>query len=248
MAYLSEADKTFFKENGYLIKHDLLTEKQHQDALNVVWKNLDCEREDPKSWINAGPNHPRIGAEPAIRATLYETPVFPMAEELVGHGKLNDGTNPGPHFRYPTGETDWEMPKHGHLDGYYTPTNGVPEGTVGRFQVGASFYLNNVVHQGGAFTIWPGTHIQAAEYFKKHSLLTFKGGNANETFDMPDPVEVTGGPGTVCFWHGQLMHTGAKNCADEIRMALITRLTRKDNNEILFEYPEDIWAYYDGIN
>lgn len=247
MPHLTDADKTFFKKNGYLVKHDLLTDQQLSDALDVVWENLDCKRDDPASWINASPNHPPIGAHPAIRATLYETAVFEMAEELVGKGKLNNSTNPGPHFRYPTGETDWETPKGGHLDGYYTPTNGVPEGTVGRFQVGTSFYLNNVVNQGGGFTVWPGTHIQAAEYFKTHSLLTFKGGNANDTFDMPEPVEITGGPGTVCFWHGQLMHTGAKNCAKEIRMALITRLNRKDSNDMLFEFPEDIWTYYEGI-
>jgi hypothetical protein len=247
MAYLSDTDKAFFKENGYLVKHDLMTETQHRDAMDVVWENLDCDRHDPKSWINAGPNHPPVGAHPAIRLTLYETPLFAMAEELVGKGTLNDATNPGPHFRYPTGETDWEMPGSGHLDGYYTPTNGVPEGTVGRFQVGASFYLNNVVHRGGAFTIWPGTHIQAAEYFRTHSLLTFKGGNANDTFDMPAAVEITGGPGTVCFWHGQLMHTGAKNCSNEIRMALITRFSRKDINDMLFEFPDDIWTFYEGI-
>ena len=84
MPYLSDDDKTFFRENGYLVKHDLLSEKQLHDALDVVWQNLDCDRNNPQSWIDAGPNHPRIGAEPAIRATLYESPVFPMAEELVG--------------------------------------------------------------------------------------------------------------------------------------------------------------------
>jgi len=248
MAHLTAEDKAFFKKNGYLVKHDLLTKKQLKDALDVVWDNIDCDRNDPQSWINAGPNHPPIGAHPAIRATHYEKHLFEMAEELVGKGKLNNKINPGPHFRYPTGEADWELPQHGHLDGYYTPTNGVPEGTVGRFQVGASFYLNNVVHKGGGFTIWPGTHLQAAEYFKTHSLLSFKGGDANKTFTMPEPVEIIGGPGTVCFWHGQMMHTGAKNSAEEIRMALITRFSRNDINDMLFEFPDDVWAYYDGIN
>lgn len=248
MPHLTQEDKAFFKKNGYLVKNNLLSEKQLADALDVVWAHMNCDRNDPKSWINSGPGFPPIGKDPAIRATLYDTPVFAMAEELVGKDKLNDGSNPGPHFRFPTGEAEWELPKHGHLDGYYTPTNGVPEGTVGRFQVGVTFYLNNVVHKGGGFTVWPGTHTQAAEYFKTHSLLSFKGGNANETFDMPEAVEITGAPGTACFWHGQLMHTGAKNSAEEIRMALITRLTRKDLNDLLFEFPDDIWAYYDGIN
>ncbi len=247
MTHLTPEDKSFFKTNGYLVKHNLISEQQLANALDVVWAHMNCDRANPQSWINAGPGFPPIGKDPAIRATLYETPVFDMVEELVGKNTLTNSTNPGPHFRFPTGETDWELPKHGHLDGYYTPTNGVPEGTVGRFHVGVTFYLNNVVHKGGGFTVWPGTHIQAAEYFKTHALLCFKGGDANQTFTMPQAVEITGPPGTACFWHGQLMHTGCKNSATEIRMAFITRFSRKDIKDHLFEFPDNIWTYYEGI-
>lgn len=248
MALLTDEDKAFFKKNGYLVKHDVLTEIQLANALDTIWEHMNCDRADSNTWINAGPAHPPVGSHPTIRATLHESPVFDMAEELVGKDKLNSGANPSPHFRFPTGDTEWSLPDRGHLDGYYTPTNGVPEGTVGRFQVGTTLYLNHVKHQAGGFTIWPGTHQQSAEHFKKHSLLCFKGGNASETFDMPEAVEITGPPGTVCFWHGQMMHTGSKNASPEIRMALISRLSRKDSNDFLFEFPDDIWAYYDGIS
>ena len=30
-------------------------------------------------------------------------------------------------------------------------------------------------------------------------------------------------------------------------MALIARLRRTDMNDILFEFPDDIWEHYDGI-
>ena len=64
---------------------------------------------------------------------------------------------------------------------------------------------------------------------------------------MPEAVEVTGPPGTVCFWHGQLVHTGSQTYGKEIRMALISRLRRIDNDDILFESPDDIWEYYEWI-
>lgn len=248
MPHLIDEDRAFFKTNGYLIKHDLLTQDQLETALTVVWENLDCDRDDPDSWTKPGLSSPRIASHPAIRSTLHDSPAFAIAEELTGKSTLNEGANPGPQFRFPAEDKTWERSSRGHLDGYYTPTNGVAEGTVGRFSVGVTLYLNHVRSQSGGFTLWPGTHIQAAEHFKTHSLLCFKGGNANETFDMPDPVEVTGPPGTACFWHGQLMHTGSKNAGTEIRMALISRLRRKDQFDTMFEFPDDIWAYYDGIN
>ena len=249
MAYLTPEDRATFKENGYLVKHNTLTEEQLQKALDVIWERLDCDRDDPGTWIDSGPRNPPVGDHPAILATLYESPVFDMAEEIVGQGTLPRDGRPSPHFRFPTGRTDWKRPSGGHLDGYYTPTNGVPEGTVGKFSLGATLYLNRVEPRAGGFTLFPGTHRQAADYFRTHALLSLKGGNANarDFLDLPEAVEITGPPGTVCFWHGQLVHTGSQNYGKEIRMALITRLRRIDNDAILFETPDDMWEYYGGI-
>ncbi len=247
MPHLSAEDKVFFKDNGYLVKHDMLTQEQVEEALDVIWEHVEADRADSGSWIDAGPISPRCGDSPVIRLTLHETPLFDLAEELVGKDKLQKGGGPGPKLNFPTGAEDWAPPEGGHLDGYYTPTNGVPEGTVGRFCMGITLYLNHVKHRGGGFTVWPGTHKQAAEYFKTHSLLSVAGGGARRVFDLPEPVEITGPPGTACLWHGQMVHSASKNCAEEIRMALISRLRRIDMNDILFEFPDDVWEYYDGI-
>ena len=47
---------------------------------------------------------------------------------------------------------------------------------------------------------------------------------------MPKAVEFEGRAGDVCFWHGQMVHTGTKNVNRNIRMALIGRFSRKDSN------------------
>jgi len=247
MPHLTAEDKAFFKKNGYLVKESLVPADICKAAADAVWSKLDCDRSDPSTYVNAGPAFPSVRDDPATRRVTLDSPVFECAEELVGKGKLRENFA-GPHLRFPTGESDWSLPNHGHLDGYYTPTNGVPEGTVGIFSVGLSIYVEEVKPRGGGFTVWPGTHIQATDYFKTHSLLSFKGGNASDTFDMPEAVEVTGPAGSVCFWHGQLMHTGGKHCGDAIRMAFIGRLSRKDSNDIFLETPDDMWTYWDGID
>ncbi len=246
MPYLAPEDKAFFKEHGYLVKRDTLTPQQIRAAQDALWEGIKADRNDPRTWINAGPRAPVPASHPALRATLCESPIFSMAEELVGREKLSQGGSPGPHLVYPSGEEDWTLPSRGHLDGYYTPTNGVPEGTVGIFHVGATIYVDQVEPRGAGFTVWPGSHRFAAEYFKTHSLLNIQGGVFREA-DLGPPVEITGPAGTVCLWHGQLVHSGSKNCSGRIRMALIARLARQDVDDIRFETPDDMWEYWEGV-
>ncbi len=239
--------KTFFKENGYLVLHNTLTDEQVEAGVEAIWPHIEANRDDPSTWVGAGPTMPKCGDDPALLATLFESPVYEAAESLVGKGKLTRPQSFGPQLNFPSGETEWTAPG-GHLDGYYTPTNGVPEGTVGRFFIGVTMYLSHQHPRGGGFTVWPGTHLQSAEYFKTHAMLSVKGGNVREVYDMPDPVEITGPPGTACLWHGGTVHSASKNCRPEIRFCTITRLNHVDNSDILFEFPDDHWTYWDGID
>ena len=134
----------------------------------------------------------------------------------------------------------------GHLDGYHTPTNGVPKGVVGSFTLGATVYLGKVEKQGGGFTVWPGSHLIWSEYFRHHDLDSLPGGIA--PFDLGPSYEFTGAAGDVCFWHHQMSHTAGPNCGHRVRIALISRYRRKDLDEIKFETPDDMWKYWDGVS
>lgn len=249
MAYLTIEDKAFFKENGYLIKRGVLSAAQIQAAQDALWEGIDADRNKPETWVKAGARVPCPSSHPAIRATIAESPVFAMMEEMVGKGQLHAG-GPGPHLVYPSGESEWQEPHHGHLDGYYTPTNGVPEGTVGYMTINATIYVEDIEHRGGCFTVFPSSHRMAHEYFKTHSLLSVQGGSSSQIWsdeEMPKALEFEGKAGDVCFWHGQMVHTGTKNINRNIRMALIGRFSRKDSNEIRFETPDDMWQHWEGI-
>ena len=249
MAHLTLEDKSFFKENGYLIKRGVLSDAQVQAARDALWDGIQADRNKPETWVQAGPRVPCPSSHPAIRATVQESPVFSMMEEMVGVGQLNGG-GPGPHLVFPSGDDEWTGAKHGHLDGYYTPTNGVPEGTVGYMTINVTIYVEHIEHRGGCFTVFPGTHRMAHEYFKTHSLLSVEGGSSNRIWsdeEMPSALEFEGAPGDVCFWHGQMVHTGSKNVNRNIRMALIGRFSRKDSNDIRFETPDDMWADWEGL-
>jgi ectoine hydroxylase-related dioxygenase (phytanoyl-CoA dioxygenase family) len=250
MPYLTHADKAFFKENGYLVKRNVLTQAQIAAAQDALWEGIQADRQKPETWIEAGPRVPCPSSHPAILATVYEAPVFAMMEEMVGKDRLNRGSGPGPHLVYPSRDQEWSLPRHGHLDGYYTPTNGVPEGTVGYMTINVTLYVEDVEHQGGCFTVFPSSHGLAHQYFKTHSLLSVQGGGSRNMFkdeEMPQAVEFAGQAGDLCFWHGLMVHTGSKNIRRKIRMALIGRCARKDANDIRFETPDNMWQYWEGM-
>ena len=247
MAYLNAADKAFFKENGYLVKNDQLTPQQIQNAQDALWTGINAERDQPQTWINSGPRSPVNSNHPAIKATMFDTPVAAMMEELVGP-QLRVANGPGPALVYPSGDDDWSLPGHGHLDGYYTPTNGVAEGTVGCTNINVTIYVEDIELRGGCFTVWPGSHLKADEYFKNHAQLSLQGGVGDKVMDLGEGLQIAGQAGTICFWHGRLFHSGSKNCQKNIRMALIGRYARKDVNDIRFETPDDPWTYWEGIN
>ena len=141
MPYLTSTDKALFREQGFLVKREVLSPEQLRAAQDALWEGIKADRQDPKTWINAGPRVPVGANHPAIRATLHESPVFAMAEELVGKDTLSRNASPGPHLVFPSGESEWSLPRIGHLDGYYTPTNGVAQGTVGIFHLGVTIYV-----------------------------------------------------------------------------------------------------------
>ncbi|MCZ6678247.1 MAG: phytanoyl-CoA dioxygenase family protein [Candidatus Poribacteria bacterium] len=245
MAYLTDADKVHFKTHGYVVIRGVLDQPVIDAALDLLWHNIEADRNDPASWVGQGYRTVSIGNEDAIRRTIYDDPVFAMAEELVGQGSLRREGGTSPHLNFPNPDQEWHEPT-GHLDGYHTPTNGVPKGTVSSFTLGATVYLGKVESRGGGFTVWPRTHQIWAEYFRYHDLDSLQGGVA--PFDIGKGVEITGDAGDVCLWHNQLSHTAGPNLSRNLRIALIGRLRRKDLDQIKFETPENMWTYWEGLN
>ena len=244
MAYLTTADKEFFKEHGYLVVRNVLDQKVIDEALDVLWANMEEDRNNPETWIGKGYRTVPVGGHDAIKRTVYDNPVFAMAEEMVGEGLLHTSGGAGPHVNFPNPDREWREPR-GHLDGYHTPTNGVPKGTVGAFTLGATVYLGKVEQRDGGFTVWPGSHKIWAEYFKYHDIDSLRGGGA--PFDIGKSLEITGDAGDVCFWHNQLSHTAGPNVGRRVRIALIGRLRRKDLDQIRYETPDDMWKYWEGL-
>jgi len=201
MALLRDDEKRFFRDNGYLIKNDVVPEDVLARAVDGLWHGVEADRQDPGTWVNADPKKPE-SSDPALhRLIVYDYGLFDMAEEMAGRGRLAEWAEPGPLFRYPTGGDDWPTPAGGHVDGY-----GQNDLTVAGFTVAVTVYLNHIKPRSGGFCVWPGAHEKIADYFKTHSLLSVNKQFLNPSdppqqvhmgtiIDLPDPLEITGPPG-----------------------------------------------------
>ncbi|NKB70656.1 MAG: hypothetical protein GKR89_26600 [Candidatus Latescibacteria bacterium] len=247
MALFSEAEKVQFKEQGFLVKPNLLQPELIDRAVDVLWRHIDADRNDPSTWVNAGPkgNLP-CSDHPDIVATLHDTPIYDHVEELAGKDRLTPPGKPLCKMIYPSGDSlaDWRAPGRGHLDGYTV------EGVAGTFTVGATVNISDIQPKGGGFTVWPGTHLRVADYFQRHSLLNgweINRGKVPELADLPEPVECVGPPGTVVFWHHYMLHRAGVNCRGDIRMAFVSRFNFRNLREIMFDLPDDLWGPWAGL-
>ena len=126
MAHLTSDDKAFFKENGYLIKRGLIDKPTTDAALDLIWENMDegIKRDDPSTWYDQGYKVIRnVGGSDIVKGMVGGA-ILEIGEELVGKDTLGKGGGASPHLAFPRADKRWNPPG-GHLDGYYTPTNGV---------------------------------------------------------------------------------------------------------------------------
>lgn len=159
-----------------------------------------------------------------------ETPVLrQIIDQLGGPGRLSYGEpvqgkawygDVRGVFPEPEG-TAWVPPGDagGHIDGY-----GGANSWGGGFQLGATFYLNEVRPQGGGLFVWPRSHAAVHDYFRKN-----EGSIDGRYICDPrypegawralcgesltrDPQEFVGKPGTLLLWHAWTVHSPSLNC------------------------------------
>ena len=58
MGLLTHDEKQFFKDNGYLVKRDVLPRALLERAVDGLWHGVWADRRDPKTWVNAEPKKP----------------------------------------------------------------------------------------------------------------------------------------------------------------------------------------------
>jgi hypothetical protein len=243
---LTDAQKSEIIDTGFTLLRNVVPAERVAAALRVINAALGENGADPaqlpiyrsRSWV------PEVSGDPAILALLTETPLWSLAESAIGAGQLEPVDYGQIAMRFPSMQPA-DTP-HAHIDGMYTPTNGVPEGQIMNFTALVGVYLSDVpTPDAGNFVVWPGTHRIYADYFAREGAEALLKGMP--PVEIGDPVQTTPMAGDAVLSHYQIGHGIASNVSPHIRYAIYFRLKRVGHDEIRHEVMTDLWREWDGM-
>ncbi|MBA3846131.1 MAG: hypothetical protein H0X45_05745 [Planctomycetes bacterium] len=162
---------------------------------------------------------PDVTATPAITDLMERSGARTLIESATGALKpVGSGQIA---LRWPRLEDAKGVGK-AHIDGTYSPTNGVPAGKILNFTALACVLLSDLPDEfAGNFTLWPGSHLVHERHFREHGPEAL----LNEPkLDLGVARQITGKAGDVILAHYLLGHTVASNCSPHIRYAVFFRL------------------------
>lgn len=272
---ISHNERIAFKRRGYLVLDDLIPSSAVSAARSVVWDKMPVSSDSPVAELQDHDYHRVNDIEEIEPFTTIRKSIFEYADELVGTGSLEEprAAVAIPErmqlpVNYPSSgplnETYLPRIDGGHVDGYglaYRDPEDDRAGVYDYYTIGATIYLNDVVSGGGGFTVFPGSHWIAEQYYRDHSLqslgwlgdLPAPSPDGGWNYEMPlhdqvREVEITGEPGTVVLWHGRLLHGAGRNQRTNPRIAAITRFSNPDGAADKQTACANLWNFWPGMD
>jgi hypothetical protein len=257
---LDDDAKRQFAREGYLRLEGALADLG-TEAREAVAEAVPDDLDAPEELYGVGSRQPTVPTDEPF--TSINDALYAYGRALVGDA-LREPSGPDMQLalRYPKrvrlGDAFDRTPAFGHLDGYGPGFRDT--GDYNGFDVGAVVYLDDVPDRGGGFTVWPGSHLVAADYFRDHSLASpgYHGrlpAVAEDGWDytawfheQARSRELAGPAGTVVLWHGRMVHSAGVNQSDRVRMAGIQRFAREGFDARKAEFAADPFAGWTGLD
>lgn len=242
---LSHAQKQSLVEHGYVHVPGVVPPVMVNAALRAINASVGAGMNvDDMPRLRAQSYCPELQSDPVITDLLASTPALRLAESAVGRGKLRYGGGQIA-LRFPTMQDPPSAPRP-HLDGMYTPTNGVPEGEIRNFTMLLGVMLSDLPRpNAGNLAVWPGTHRIYEQFFREQTPQALLSGMPD--VPLPPPVQLLGSAGDVVLCHYQLAHGISPNVSPHVRYAIYFRLSHVDHGGQKWEVMTDIWREWEGL-
>ena len=207
---VTDDDRRFFREQGYVVIPGVLTDAQVARGLALVEEQLAADP-PPPGHVGQLARWPRFDSGdpgPFPLLEFYrETGVARLAAGLLRADlALEDPDFAQVAVTVPT----WRhRPGGPHLDGL-NPLG--PEAAPHSFTLLAGLWLSDQsAPDAGNLYVWPGTHLRAGAYFAEHGAAAITRVDELETGPYPrvelgTPMQATGPVGSVMFAHYLLAH------------------------------------------
>ena len=245
MAPLSEEQKQSFVRDGFVHVAGAVPPRLVERARRAINHSIGSgmDRDDLTRFSNQSFCTELVGDSRLLG--LARTPtVWSRVRALLGDGRTVRPQRCQIALRFPLPEGTPRKLDGGHLDGYHTPLNGVPDdGVVRNFTLLLGVMLSDVREPfSGNFTVWPGTHYRMQRYFRDHGVNSLQGGAVGGLgLRMPKPVHVLGHAGDIVLAHYQVAHTAAPNLSGDIRYMCFFRLSVRNLDSHRVASMLDMW-------
>ena len=251
MLTLTPAMRAQWRRDGYIIFPGAVPRERVDAAMRAINHSLG-RGIDPEQLARFTSQSfcPELQDRPELVELVAGAPVWPLIASFFPPDMVSAPERAQIALRFPAPADATVHPPRPHVDGYPSPHNGVPAGTIGSFTALVGVLLSDLPEgDSGNFTVWPGTHQLFADYFKDHSpeqvyrdanTGVLKGGVP--PIPLPEPVQITGKAGDVVLAHYQLAHSAAGNYAPHTRYALFFRLRHRDHDLHRWEAMKNPWT------
>ncbi len=243
---LSYEQKQAIYEQGYVVVPGVIPRVMIDAALRAINHSVgEGMSAEEMTTFRAQSYCRELQTAPVITDLLNKTPAWSLAESAIGEGAIKPVRGAQIALRFPTLQ-DPPPPPHPHLDGMYTPTNGVPEGTIQNFTMLLGVVLSDVSKPyAGNLTVWPGTHRIYEHYFQQHGWQSLLKGMPPVA--LPEPQQLMAQAGDVVLCHYQLAHGITANISPNIRYAIYFRLHHVEHETYGKQTMTDIWLEWPGM-
>jgi hypothetical protein len=244
---LTRDQKQSFYDDGYIVVPSVVPQEQIRAARKAINQSfshgIDPARLDEfrnQSFC------PELRDHPTIEALLLDNGTRDLVESLVGPGSIP----PRPlraqlAIRFPENE---QAPVVGdpHLDGMYTPSNGLKPGDIWSHTMLVGIFLSDVTEDNaGNFTAWPGSHHVYEQHFRREGPQSLLAGMPD--VDIGEPRQIHGRAGDVLLAHYQLGHTVGPHIGPDIRYTVFFRIQHPEHANQKWEAMTDIWKEWPGL-
>lgn len=236
MTVLTTDDRAFFDENGYVIVHEAVPQKNLDAVIAAIWEFLGMNPADPEDWYRP-PHLPGGTVELYQHPALWDNRQYPRVHqafsELFGTPELwvsmdRASMKPPQHPAHP----DYDNKGFIHWD---TDTSQLPQ----PFGVQGVLYLTDTSENQGGFQCVPEIfrnfdawlQTQPADRNPRHPDL-----NGHAVTPIP------GKAGDLVIWHKLLAHGNGHNVSDKPRLAqYITMFPNRQQDEAARESRIEAW-------
>jgi hypothetical protein len=254
-AALSPEEMRFFAAHGYIIKRNILDHALCDRALDLAWACFprNFKRNEPATW--RGKVHDCMGN---IHLYLRKGRVLLKSEidgstilyELLPRNEIVQNV-----VRQLLGADAYSSGIRGIIPVFPTPKllplRPRPHVELHPLQVSLVGYLDDVPENGGAFQVWPGSHVDfyracGSKVCVKPDIKIKK--LYEKYFLRLKPTTLYGKKGDVIFWHYRLLHGHSINHSNKIRMAAVCDFMQPNAGMLISQEPgDDVWEDWPNI-